>query len=202
MPDPWTASKSGLGRVVDEYSFERIVERARSASTLLRRSRIPHAIAGGLAVHALVWEVNGGSAHAKGNIDLLLNRDDLERAQGILKSSGREAVDLKSVLTTAHQSRKHDAIRFIAAGEKLRERYTHTTPKLEGHYCFPSLLGFECLLLEPLLTMKLTSFRLVDQVHIQDLLEEHLLTPKIESALPEDLQARLKEVKEETERER
>ena len=203
MPDPWTASKSGSGgRVVDEYSFERVVERSRGASTLLRRNNIPHAIAGGLAVYALVWEVGGGSAHVRGNIDMLINRADIDHAQSILKAVGRETVDMKTMLTNSHLPKKYDTVRFICADEKLRDRYPHPTPKLDGHFCFPSLLGFECLLLEPLLTMKLTSLRLVDMVHVQDLLEAHLITPKIEAALPDDLQARLKAVKEDTERER
>lgn len=203
MADPWTAAKSGTGsRVADEYSFERVVERARKVSTLLRRNHIPHAISGGLAVHALVWEVDGGSAHAKGNIDMLINRADLETVQNLLRDSGRDTVDMHAALSNAHLDRKRSMVRLICAGEKLRERYPHATPKLEGHFSFPSLLGFECLLLEPLLMMKLTSYRHVDIVHIQDLLQEHLITPKIESALPADLQARLKTVKDETEQER
>ena len=204
MPaDPWTAAKTGAGaRVGDEYSIERVIERARKVSTLLRRSQIHHAIAGGLAVHALVWEVDGGSAHAKGNVDVLVNGADIEKVRELLKASGREAIDLQSALTSSHVDRRSNNVRLIRAGEKLRDRYAHATPKLEGFYSFPSLLGFECLLLEPLLMMKLNSYRHVDIVHIQDLLEEHLITPKIEAALPADLQERLKKVKEETEQER
>jgi hypothetical protein len=43
--------------------------------------------------------------------------------------------------------------------------------------------------------MKLTSFRLKDQVHIQDLDSAHLITPEIEAALPEALRVRLAEVR-------
>ncbi len=43
--------------------------------------------------------------------------------------------------------------------------------------------------------MKLTSFRLKDQVHIQDPDSAHLITQEIEASLPEALVARLGEVR-------
>ena len=43
--------------------------------------------------------------------------------------------------------------------------------------------------------MKLTSFRLRDQVHIQDMDSVGLITPEIEISLPEDLRERLKTVR-------
>ena len=43
--------------------------------------------------------------------------------------------------------------------------------------------------------MKLTSFRLKDKVHIQDLDGVGLITPEIEAALPEPLRERLREVR-------
>jgi len=43
--------------------------------------------------------------------------------------------------------------------------------------------------------MKLTSYRLKDQVHIQDLDHVGLITPEIEQTLSEPLLARLKEVR-------
>ena len=55
--------------------------------------------------------------------------------------------------------------------------------------------------LQDLLKMKLTSFRLKDQVHVQDLLDLKLISRKVVSALPSDLKARLEQVKKETKRE-
>jgi hypothetical protein len=46
-----------------------------------------------------------------------------------------------------------------------------------------------------LLRMKLTSFRLKDKVHIQDLDGAGLITPEIEASLSEPLRERLKEVR-------
>jgi hypothetical protein len=46
-----------------------------------------------------------------------------------------------------------------------------------------------------LVRMKLTSFRLKDRVHIQDMDSVGLITPEIESTLPEILRQRLAEVR-------
>jgi hypothetical protein len=46
-----------------------------------------------------------------------------------------------------------------------------------------------------LVRMKLTSFRLKDKVHIQDLDGVGLITPEIEAQLPEFLRQRLAEVR-------
>jgi hypothetical protein len=43
--------------------------------------------------------------------------------------------------------------------------------------------------------MKLTSFRLKDKVHLQDMLGVGLITPEVENTLPTDLMARLQELK-------
>lgn len=56
----------------------------------------------------------------------------------------------------------------------------------------------EGILLAPvadLVRMKLTSYRLKDRVHIQDLDAVGLITPEIEAQLPELLRARLAEVR-------
>lgn len=55
----------------------------------------------------------------------------------------------------------------------------------------------EGILLAPvadLVLMKLTSYRLRDRVHIQDMDSVGLITPEIEAGLPEPLRARLAEI--------
>ncbi len=49
--------------------------------------------------------------------------------------------------------------------------------------------------IEDLVRMKLTSFRLKDQVHIQDLDRAGLITPEIEASLPDTLRPRLTAVR-------
>ena len=62
----------------------------------------------------------------------------------------------------------------------------------------PPATTAEGVLLAPvadLVRMKLTSYRLKDKVHIQDLDAVGLITPEVEAALPETLRARLREVR-------
>ena len=51
--------------------------------------------------------------------------------------------------------------------------------------------GYLVLDLASLVTMKLLAFRRRDQVHIEDMLELGLITPEIESSLPDELKKRL-----------
>ena len=45
-----------------------------------------------------------------------------------------------------------------------------------------------------LVHLKLTSFRLIDEVHIQDMDSAGLITPEIEEALPPIMRERLQEI--------
>jgi hypothetical protein len=85
-------------------------------------------------------------------------------------------------------------VHLLFEGEKVRPEYAHVVPLIPKN---PprAVQGYWIAPLESLVRMKLTSFRLKDQVHIQDLLAAGLITAEIESALPAGLRARLEEVK-------
>jgi hypothetical protein len=81
-------------------------------------------------------------------------------------------------------------VRF--AGERVRsddlEVVSHSLPERSPR-------GFIIAPVVDLVHMKLTSYRLKDQVHIQDLDHAGLITPEIEQTLSVPLLARLKEVR-------
>ena len=167
---------------------EKALERARLVSFVLKRAGIPHAIAGGLAVNALVIEANGGIAHIRANVDVLIERFDFQRASRFLAEYQLKLIDLKT------NRRDFDAVRAIFASEKFNARDLCLNPSLRNNTAFLTALGYINLLITPLLTMKLTAFRAIDQVHVQDLMEANLITPQIEEALPHELRARLESV--------
>ena len=77
--------------------------------------------------------------------------------------------------------------------EKVRPEYVEAVPD----FSTPSVTQ-EGVLLAPvadLVRMKLTSYRLKDRVHIQDLDAVGLITPEVEAQLSEVLRARLGEVR-------
>jgi hypothetical protein len=85
------------------------------------------------------------------------------------------------------------AVHLIFVREKVRPADVEPIPPFSE----PVRTG-EGVLLAPvsdLVRMKLTSFRLKDQVHIQDLDRAGLITPEIEVSLSEVLRARLAQVR-------
>lgn len=82
---------------------------------------------------------------------------------------------------------------MVFVGEKVRKEFVEAVPgfsrpakTVEGALIAP---------VADLLRMKLTSFRLKDRVHIQDMEGVGLITPEIEAGLPDILRQRLAEVR-------
>jgi hypothetical protein len=80
----------------------------------------------------------------------------------------------------------------VFAGEKVRPEYLEAVPVSDS---VPARDGILIAPVSDLVRMKLTSFRLKDKVHIQDMDSVGLITPEIEAGLSEALRARLAEVR-------
>lgn len=189
---------------VGERYMEQLKEKARLVSQTLAKAGIPHAVIGGLAVAAQVARVNPYAERNTKDLDILLNRADLERAKAALAPHAfryRKVMRLYAFMPTQKGAKFEQGVRIIWAGEKVREEYPCPAPSLSSDH-FDVGDGVTYLALQELLVMKLTSFRLKDQVHVQDLLGQGLITSAIRRMLPVELQARLKQVEEITERER
>lgn len=204
-----TASTAGAtvimeGSVLDqvEDQMESLHRKAVSISSALHAAKVPHAVVGGLAVAAHIKSRNPAAVRTTRDMDLLLRQEDFERVEAALKPMGYR---YRKVLGISIFHRKgesfEEAIHVVKAGLKVRPEYLHPAPELKAQDYERRLDGFVCLGLADLLVMKLTSFRLKDQVHVQDMLRIGLIKKKIESALPADLRKRLEHVKEETKRE-
>lgn len=193
------------GEILDlvEEQMQKLNERATRVSQALAHARIPHAVVGGLAVAAHIKMVNPSAVRNTQDLDVLLSKDDLSSAGDQLEPLGYKYGKVLGTHIFARKGEKvEDAVHIVLSGNKVRKEFLHPAPDLPSKPDFVSPDGFVCLDLTRLLTMKLTSYRLKDQVHVQDLLLAGLITKKIERALPKDLLARLKQVKETTERER
>lgn len=179
--------------------------KARAVSLALKKAKIPHAIIGGLAVAAHVGRVNESAERNTLDLDILLYRADLQAASKALEPLGyryRRVMNLHAFMPKSGKPKFEDGVHIVWSDEKVRPDYPHAAPALDPHDLYVASNGVNYLSLEELLRMKLTSFRLKDQVHIQDMLQQKLITRKIEHALPADLQARLEHVKKITENER
>jgi hypothetical protein len=183
--------------------------RAQKVSRALQKAGIRHAVIGGLAVAAHVARVNPAAERNTKDLDILLSRSDLDTAAKALLPLGfryRKVMGIPAFVppreTDRRQDRFRESVHLVWAGEKVRPTDLAAAPSLTEAPAVPSLDGYACLDVERLVRMKLTSFRLKDQVHIQDLLEMKLIAKKMEKRLPPELRARLEQVKQATENER
>jgi hypothetical protein len=161
----------------------------------LEQGGIDYRIVGGMAVFIHVMNRHETKARLTRDVDVAVNRQDLERLAVAVEPFGfrfRHAAGV-DVLTDTTRPRAKGAVHLIFAGEKVRREYAEPVPRLTD-----VVKTQEGVLLAPvadLVRMKLTSFRLKDQVHIQDLDSVRLITPEIEESLSPLLRERLAQVR-------
>jgi hypothetical protein len=174
---------------VDEC-FERMCDLARRVHGALTEAGIEYRIVGGVAVFLHIDELDPLAARLTRDIDVAINRKDLERVGAIAGHHGFRYADNAWV---GEQPRS--AVHFLFIGEKALPNHLEPVPGFS-----PPTVTKEGILLAPvadLLRMKLTSFRLKDKVHLIDMDSVGLITPEIEQTLPEVLRARLEQVRSE-----
>ena len=156
----------------------RAVERVRSrllrASAALEAAGVPYAVAGGNAVAAWVATVDAGAVRNTQDVDILLRRGDLEAAARALAGAGfvRRHVAGMDIFLDGPEAKARDAVHIVMAGERVRPEYAMAAPDVNEA---EKPDEFRVVALEALVKMKLTSFRLKDQVHLQDMLEVGLI---------------------------
>jgi hypothetical protein len=127
------------------------------------------------------------------DVDILLRRDDLERAKTALQGAGflyRHVAGIDMFLD-GPQAKPRDAVHVVFAEEKVRKEYLLPAPNI-----FETEAGssFRFLNLIALVRMKLTSFRRKDQVHLLDMLAVGLIDSSWVGRFPPELATRLQEL--------
>jgi hypothetical protein len=174
-------------------AVEKVRERLRRASAALDAAGIPYAVIGGNAVAAWVSKVDPGAARNTVDVDLMVNRSDLDAVTTALTSAGFVYYDLFGVVMflDGPEGRPRDAVHLLFAGERVRPHYAAPAPDLvdiQQHEAF-KLLG-----LDSLVVMKLTSYRDKDRTHLRDLIEVGLLDRSWLDRLQPELASRLQEL--------
>lgn len=179
-----------------EEAMETIGERVVRVTQALEKHRIPHQVVGGLAVAAWVFKADPDAIRTTMDVDLAIRRGDLERAKAALAEIGFQYRHVLGVHMFVDQQKPkvRGGVHLLFEGEKVRPEYAHSVP-LIGEVPPRADQGYHVAPLESLVRMKLTSYRLKDQVHLQDMLAVGLITPEVEATLPPDLLARLEELK-------
>lgn len=191
-----------MHRVLPQPNFEwqaiavsRVEDLLRSTTAALDRAGVPYAVIGGNAVATWVATRDVGAIRATKDVDILLRRDDLDRAERALETVGliRDEVLGIPVFLDAQNPLPSQGVHVIAAGEKVRETSKQAAPDVARATRSDS--GFLVLDLRSLVEMKLDANRRVDQVHIEDMLRVGLIDARLASELPEDLLERLRYVR-------
>jgi hypothetical protein len=174
-------------------AVENVRDRLRRTSAALESAGVPYAVIGGNAVAAWVSKVDPGAARNTVDVDILVNRADFDAVKAAMATAGfhyRHAASVDMFLD-GPKGRPRDAVHVIFAGEKVRKEYSETAPDLST---IEQQGSHKLLALEPLVMMKLTSFRLKDRVHVLDMIGVGLVDSTWLPRLPAELAARLKEL--------
>jgi len=173
-------------------AVEKVRERLLRATAALDAAAVPYAVIGGNAVAAWVARVDEAAVRNTQDVDILLRRADLGAARTALEKAGfiyRHAAGIDMFLD-GPTAKARDAVHVLYANEKVRPEYLLPTPDVTEVERGPA---YQMLTLEALVRMKLTSYRLKDQVHILDMIEVGLLDTSWLARLPAELAERLKQ---------
>ena len=165
---------------------EQLLDTVRRVAQALSRAGIPYRVIGGVAVFLHVHERDPLAARTTRDVDMAVDREHLQSIIDAVRPSGftyRHAAGV-DMLVDARDPRARSAVHLVFVREKVRPEYVAVIE--EGVLLAP---------VADLVRMKLTSYRLKDRVHIQDLDAVGLITPEIEAQLSEILRERLREVR-------
>jgi hypothetical protein len=167
-------------------------------SDALTASEIPHEVIGGLAVLILVEEASPEHSALTRDVDLLVRRVDLDRIKQAAAKGGfrfRHAAGVDMLVYGDAESAKNP-VHLVFSEEKVRQNYLEPTPPITPDR--KRIHGKDVMVIPvaDLARMKLTSFRLKDQVHLKTMDAAGLIAHEVENKLTPALLARLKHVRE------
>ena len=176
-------------------AVNRVDRLLKTVTAALDVAGVPYAVIGGNAVATWVATRDVGAVRATKDVDLLMQRADLDRAEEALSPHGliRDEVLGVPLFMEAADPRPSQGVHIIAASEKVRPSALHPAPDVARSIRATS--GFLVLELPALVAMKLDANRRVDQVHMEDLLRVGLIDAELAAGLPEDLRDRLRHVR-------
>lgn len=192
--DNWLSSRGfDVFEKFEEYQT-RLAQRLRRATRALQDAEIPYAVAGGNAVAAWVASVDDSTVRTTQDVDILLRRQDLDAAKQVLEKIGfiYKHVAGLDFFIDGPDGRAREGVHIIFAGEKVRSEYNIPAPEITEITI--SNRGFYVTTLEAIVRMKLTSHRLKDRVHLQDMLSVGLIDSSWPKNLPSELGDRLQRV--------
>ena len=188
------ATKREFVNLLFEQRVFALIGTLQKLSEPLENAGVPHELVGGLAVFLHVENADSTHSSLTRDIDLMIRREDLGGVITVAETHGfrfRHAAGIDMLLYGDTTSARN-AIHLLFAGEKVKASQTEPNPPLN-----PRRLGlhgqeFWVIPIADLVTMKLSSYRDKDRVHVRGMDAAGLITPEVEAALSEELKARLR----------
>ena len=187
--------KAVLVNTIFENKVDQLRDMVKRLDGALSKAGIRYQVIGGLAVFCHVDGIDPLAARLTRDVDVAIDKHDLQRIADAVKPIGlvyRHVAGI-DMLVEAAAPKARSAVHMVFVNEKVRPTdpepipgFSEPTRTTEGFFIAP---------VADLVRMKLTSFRLKDKVHIQDMDSVGLITPEIENGLPAVLRGRLKEVR-------
>jgi hypothetical protein len=172
---------------------EKVKERLKRSTSALEKAGVLYAVVGGNAVAEWVGRVDEGAVRNTRDVDILIQRADLPAAKAALEPAGfvycqSFGVDM---FLDGPNGRPTEAVHLLFAGEPVRVNDPASAPSIND-----SERGqeFRVVSLQSLVQMKLTAFRLKDQVHLLDLIHVGQIDHSWPARLPPELAARLQQL--------
>ena len=175
-------------------AVEAVKDRLKRAATALEAAKVPYAVVGGNAVAAWVAQADEAAVRNTRDVDILLRRSDLPAAKVALEAVGfiyRHSASIDMFLD-GPGAKFRDAVHILFAAEKVRSEYVSASPDVTETTIAPE--GHRVVTLAALVTMKLNSYRLKDQVHLQDMISVGLIDHTWPAKFPPPLNERLQAV--------
>ena len=177
-----------LDRVIN--AVEKVRQRLLRAAAALQAAKVPYAVAGGNAVALWVSRVDEAAVRNTQDVDVLLRRDDLDKARESMEAAGfvyRRSAGI-DIFLDGPNAKARDAVHILFANEKVRPHELLANPDVTES---EQAERFRVLSLEALVRIKLTAFRDKDRVHLRDLIGVGLIDASWPARFPSELATRL-----------
>lgn len=176
---------------------EKVRARLRRATALLEAAELPYAVIGGNAVAAWVSRVDESVVRNTRDVDLLVRRSDMGAITKVMSEGGfiHRSVSILGgrgrieMFLDGPGAKARDGVHLIFSGEKVNPESLEPSPDVDDYDASHS--DFRLVDLLALVTMKLTSNRRKDQVHLLDMMEIGMLDESWLERVPASLRDRL-----------
>lgn len=172
---------------------EKVKERLRRATKALGDAGVPYVVIGGNAVAEWVARIDEGAVRNTRDVDMLIRRADLGAARTALEGAGfvyQQVGDVDTFLD-GPDGRSSAGVHLHFASEKVRS--DHVTPSPDLADSEPAA-QYQVVTLAALVQTKLDWFRLIDKVHLRDLIDVGLVDHTWLARVPRELAPRLQQL--------